>query len=191
MINRNNSLNRAPKKRLSALQPKIPLKERKPSNVLKSTCVNWNCDLSELTEPKNVLELKQISLKELYFKNKNSNKPFSNTDRETIKQYMRVSIQRAYLNNREIVPGMGEIRNQWPFSLEQEFLHQHFEQLMKIEAKSFKLEFDANKNKLFDFFKSSKIKNVRNIEADDISIVTGLTRYFKEDASFLFIEFEV
>lgn len=193
MVNRNNTLNRAPKKRTSEFDPKIPIKERKTSNILQETCVNWNSEQSKSADSKSVMELKQNYLKELYFKNQNSKNQNSCIDRETIKNNMKICfpLQRTYLNNRQVIPRIENIKDNWPYLFQKEFLHQHFEQLMSIDPKVLKIEFAKQKNILFDFFKLSKNKNLRGIEADDINIVTGLTHYFKENSSFLFMEFEV
>ncbi|XP_055388137.1 uncharacterized protein LOC129616505 [Condylostylus longicornis] len=99
MKNRNNTLNRAPKRKIPEIDLNIPLKARRISNVLQKTCPNWqpkkhNSENHTATSA----QFKQKFLQEM-----SKCEEITADNCKKIEEYMKETYaeQRLYLNNRE------------------------------------------------------------------------------------------
>ncbi|XP_055381337.1 uncharacterized protein LOC129611938 [Condylostylus longicornis] len=153
MKNRNNFLNRVPKKRKSGIEACIPIKQQRLANTLMETCANWQPQEINEGQSYNSLELKKNALIKLHEKNF-----VSQEERETIKDFMKecFPIQRKYFNNMDNIPTIIEIQRNWPFMFNKEYLYDHFELLMNLKANTFIMNFEKNKAKINQIAKNTK-----------------------------------
>ncbi|XP_017471866.1 PREDICTED: uncharacterized protein LOC108363110 [Rhagoletis zephyria] len=98
-------------------------------------------------------------------------------------------MQREYFNNLEVIHSIAEIKIEWPYIFETDYLRQHFEELMGLKSDTFAENFLNTKEKIFLFFKKF-IKNPVVDDSSERSILTGIAKYFNEDLGFLLLDFE-
>lgn len=175
--NRNNFLNRKPK-RQNDTEPVIPLKQRRLAETLQKTCFNWQpCE--NITDD---MEQKKQFLKDNFVKQK-----FSTEEEKLISDYMKecFQIQRRFFNDRENIPPVTSIQENWPFIFKKKYLYEHFFYLMNVQATNFEKKFIENRPKMVKFF---KLDSANTADAD---IITAIASYFKEDVRVLFRFFKV
>lgn len=186
MRNRNNFLNRSPNCTKTNLDPDIPQKQRRRSSLLQQTCNNW--------QPKNLVSMDSVeSLENKKDYLKLIHGATTTCDEKTlIKQYMQdcFPIQRKFFNNLENIPTILQIKTEWPFIFESEYLYQHFEQLMNIKSEIFIENFQSSNDKIFRYFNEVN-KKIRIENSSAINIISGIANYFGEDTTYLFMNFDV
>ncbi|XP_055389885.1 uncharacterized protein LOC129618883 [Condylostylus longicornis] len=112
MKNRNNTLNRAPKRKIPEIDLNIPLKARRISNVLQKTCPNWQ--LKKHNSENHTATSAQFKQKFLQEMSKCEEITADNCKK--IEEYMKETYaeQRLYLNNREFGTTLNTLKDEIP-----------------------------------------------------------------------------
>lgn len=191
MKNRNNFLNRRPKREKSEFEPKIPIKHRRCANILKNTCQNWQPKSDLIENTADETQYKRQYLIKLHNQDK-----ISSEDQKIVKDYMKACFPalRLFLNNGEKIPTVKDTLEMWPFLFKKEIIYDHFNDLMKMNCEGFKETFSSEKERLIKFFKASKKKEILRLlgkEEDEFFIIKAIFAYFNEDYSYLFEIFKV
>lgn len=184
MKNRNNFMNRAPKKSKSEMETSIPIKQQRLVNTLKETCANWQPQNLPEGESINSMELKRNALIKLH-----ANVSFSEEERKNVTEFMKecFPMQRKYFNNMERVPTIGEIKKNWPFIFDKENLYNHFQLLMNLDTNIFKTNFEKNKMKIHQIVKTTAEES----PCGDEYTFHAIAHYFKEKTDMLYMKFTV
>lgn len=185
--NRNNFLNRAPKRVTSSVESNIPLKQRRLTETLKKTCPNWQPadNMSRENNKENIDDEKMV------LQNKFLKTNFTKEDEATISKLMEncFANQRLFFNNRDRIPTVSDIKENWPFIFRRRYLYEHFDKLMNLQAESFVKSFEENKAKCIAFLKANNI--LKNDCPQNDEILEAFGNFFKEQPSVLFRIFEV
>ncbi|XP_017467857.1 PREDICTED: uncharacterized protein LOC108360183 isoform X1 [Rhagoletis zephyria] len=188
MRNRNNFLNRAPNPKSCSLTPNIPLAKRRRTNVLKTTCSNWQP--VDLISPETIATLnkKKKYLMNLY----KMQSDFQSM--ELIKSHMKdcFPLQRSNFNEMDPSPTIESIKRDWPYIFSTECLNQHFGQLMNTDPDLFDMNFNKNREETAAFFEHLQGKHNLLKEAHQTNyIIKSIAKYFNENANYLFAIFEI
>lgn len=189
MRNRNNFLNRAPK-RNNENDPDVPVKCRRRTQLFKNTCTNWQPSNINQPDAASSLQFKKTELQKCYGN-------FLNAETKLIvKKYMAdcYGVQRLFFNNMNPVPSISSIKSEWPYIFDKEYLVDHFRTLMNIEPSTFVSNFRSSEEKLIRFFqnlKKQKILDAVKDQTNGFAILAAVSTYFNEDTSMLFKKFQV
>ncbi|XP_055372360.1 uncharacterized protein LOC129606213 [Condylostylus longicornis] len=188
MRNRNNFLNRPPRKSNSETGTPVHIKNRKTTNILKGSVKNWQPKNKLSEEVKLTLDGKKQYLQQVYGREHNSE------EKKIILQYMKdcFPFQRLYFNSIDKVPSVRDVKENWPFIFEKSCLFQHFTELTNLNPEHFKKQFSSEKPILYEHFMQNKtIKSFFANEINDEKIICAVIMHFKEDQNLFYKKFEL
>lgn len=174
--NRNNTLNRSQKRKDETI---VAPKDLKIVKLYKSTCQNWDPEIPNI-EIEKMFNTKKELLRELY-------REIPKINEDEVKDMMKetFALQRKFLNAKNATPPLiSEILTEWPFLFCDQFRKDHFEELTNLSNDKFLINYETYKKKIFGVLKQTG-------DFNDHQLFKAITNYFKEDLTFLYMEFKV
>lgn len=99
------------------------------------------------------------------------------------------SLQRTFLNSTP-APAVTSIANEWPILLEEKYMIIHFDRLCGLNSNLCMDNFRSKITKLHEKITAllpKKQTNAFEKEENDITLLQLISKYFKEDLSFIYI----